>query len=458
MKVNAIFDIGKTNKKFFLFDSSYQEVFKSYTSFEEVKDEDGFPCDDLQAIETWAKESLSQVFQAGEFDVKTLNFSTYGASWVHLDKNGRPLTPLYNYLKPIPEDILASFYDKYGDELTITKETSSSPLGMLNSGLQLYWLKYTRPEIFAKIRWSLHFPQYLSYLFTSIPLSEFTSIGCHTFLWDFSKNDYHSWVYAEELDRILPPIVTTETSIHVKYEGKAYKAGVGIHDSSAALLPYIQSLSKPFLLVSTGTWSISINPFNQEPLSEEDLKNDSVSFLSIEGKAIKVSRLFLGYEYSLQVENLYKHFDKESGDHRNMKFNPDTYAKLNQDYAHYFHFESIKINREQPSVTSLMPFQSFEEAYHQLMMELVELQIQSCERAIGNTHIARLYIDGGFADNDIYVRLLTNHFQDLKIRTTQSPLGSALGAAMVISSKEPDKHFLRQNYKLKKHKPSTIPI
>lgn len=456
MKVNAIFDIGKTNKKFFLFDSSYQEVFKSYTSFEEIKDEDGFPCDDLQAIESWAKDSLKQVFEAGEFEVKTLNFSTYGASWVHLDKHGKPLTPLYNYLKPIPEEILASFYQKYGDELTIAKETSSAPLGMLNSGLQLYWLKYSRPEIFAQIRWSLHFPQYLSYLFTSIPLSEFTSIGCHTFLWDYSKNDYHSWVYAEELDRILPPIVTTETSINVKHEGKVYKAGVGIHDSSAALLPYFQALNKPFLLVSTGTWSISINPFNQEPLSEEDLKQDSLSFLSIDGQAIKVSRLFLGYEYSLQVETLYQHFDKESGYHRNVKFNPDTYAKLTEGYAHYFRLESIKIDREQPSETSLASFQTFEEAYHQLMMELVELQIQSCERAIGNTQISKLFIDGGFADNDIYVQLLTNHFQDLKIRTTKSPLGSALGAAMAISGKEPDKHFLRQNYKLKKHTPSNI--
>jgi sugar (pentulose or hexulose) kinase len=453
MKVNAIFDMGKTNKKFFLFDSNYQEVYKSITSFEEIEDEDGFPCDDLQAIESWVKESLNQVIQEGIFNVRSLNFSTYGASWVHLDKNGKPLTPLYNYLKPIPEDILASFYDKYGDELTLAKETSSAPLGMLNSGLQLYWLKHTRPEVFANIRWSLHFPQYLSYLFTSIQLSEFTSIGCHTFLWDYGKRDYHSWVYAEDLAKILPPVVNTGNSIQVKYEGKNIEVGAGIHDSSAALLPYIQTLKKPFLLVSTGTWSISINPFNHEPLTEEDLKNDCLSFLSLEGKAIKVARLFLGYEYSLQVEKLSKHFDKEAGYHREMRFNPDIYAKLKKNYSHFFHFEAIQLEREQPSATSLEAFQSFEEAYHQLMMELVELQIQSCERAIGNTQISKLFIDGGFADNEIFVQLLTNHFQDLKIRTTESPLGSALGAAMAISDKMPDKHFLRQNYKLKKHKP-----
>ena len=115
--------------------------------------------------------------------------------------------------------------------------------------LQLYWLKNTKPEVFKKIRYSLHLPQYLSFVFTGIPLSEYTSIGCHTSLWDFEKRDYHDWVYAEKLDQILPPIVSTETSINMNYNGKRIKIGVGIHDSSAALLPYVRSLKKQFILI-----------------------------------------------------------------------------------------------------------------------------------------------------------------------------------------------------------------
>ena len=215
----------------------------------------------------------------------------------------------------------------------------------------------------------------------------------------------------------------------------------------------MQTTNGPFLLISTGTWSISINPFNQELLTEEDLKQDSLNFLSVEGKAIKASRLFLGHEYKRQVKILHQYFSKESDYHRNVKFHPDTYEKLKKNYTHRFRFESIQLTREQPAETSLKSFKTFEEAYHQLLMELVDLQIQSCKRAIGNTQINKLFIDGGFADNDIYIQLLANHFQDLKIRTTQSPLGSALGAAMVISNKSPDKHFLRKNYKMRKHKP-----
>lgn len=455
MKATAIFDIGKTNKKFFLFDSAYRQIHKAYTTFEEVEDEDGFPCDNLPAIQQWIKESFQYILKEERFQVKSLNFSTYGASLVHLDKEGKPLTPLYNYLKPIPEEILADFYRKYGDELSLTKETASPALGMLNSGLQLYWLKYTRPEIFAKIHHTLHLPQYFSFLFTGIPLSEYTSIGCHTALWDYQKKEYHRWVYAEGFDKILPPTVHTNTSIQLQYEGRKLSVGVGIHDSSAALLPYLRSSTQPFLLISTGTWNISINPFNQEVLTKDDLQADCLNFMNIEGKAVKASRLFLGNEYKLQIDKLNLHFEKEADYHKHIKFDLDMYAKLNRSYFHHFRFESIALSREQPSESLLDAFSTFEEAYHQLLMELLELQIQSCERAIGNTAISKFYIDGGFAENDIYLKLLSRHFQDVKIQTAQSPIGSALGAALLVSNKKVGRNFLKKNYQLKKY---TSPI
>ena len=79
----------------------------------------------------------------------------------------------------------------------------------------MYWIKKTKPEIFKQIKNSLHFPQYLSYLFTGIPLSEYTSIGCHTNLWNFKDNTYHKWIIKEGIDEILAPIVSTKTSINM---------------------------------------------------------------------------------------------------------------------------------------------------------------------------------------------------------------------------------------------------
>lgn len=448
-KVNAVFDIGKTNKKFFLFDEDYNEVYRDYVNLPHTVDEDGFESEDLTALKRWIKDTFDMVLESPLYDVKTLNFSSYGASFVHLDYKGKSLTPLYNYVKEIPQEVLDEFYKKYGDAISIGTQTASPQSGMLNSGMQLYWIKKTKPEIFEKIKYSLHLPQYLSYLFTGIPVSEYTSIGCHTNLWDFEKEDYHSWVHEENIDKKLPPIVPTSASINTTYKDKKIKIGVGIHDSSSALLPYILSKKKPFLLLSTGTWSIALNPFNCENLKKEDIENNCLNYLRIDGKRVKASRFFMGNEYRLQVEKLCTYYQKEYGYHREVQFDQDIYLGLIEKPAVYFKFEGISLQRL-PQKTELEPFETFEVAYHQLMIELMELQVDTINNAIGNSKIKKIFIDGGFTDNDVFMKLMSHHFSSFKVLSTHSPLGSALGAAMVISEKQVNSQFLKENYRMKK--------
>lgn len=453
-KVTAVFDIGKTNKKFFLFDKYFKEVHKEYISFDEIMDEDEHPTENLPALHKWLKEVFNRILKAKEFDVKAINFSTYGASLVHIDKNGNPLTPLYNYTKPLPEKTVASFFEAYGPKEEFLKNTGCADLSMLNSGLQLYWLKKEKPELYKKIKYSLHLPQYLSYIFTGIPLSEYTSIGCHTALWDYAEKDYHSWVYTEGIDKILPPIVSTETSINMNYNGSRIKIGVGIHDSSAALLPYVRSIKKKFILISTGTWSIAFNPFTEKPISEDTKDKDAINYMRINGKAVKASRLFLGNEYKLQVKKLDKHFSVNEDYHRSLKFDYDTYLKIMQDFTHCYTWGSL-VDEDMPEQTQIV-YTTYEDAYHQLMIELVLLQIKCIKKAIGEDTITRLYIDGGFSDNDLYVKLLSHYFRDKKLRTTNASLGSALGAAISISDTKLNSKFLKKNYALKKHVPFII--
>ena len=178
--VIAIFDIGKTNKKLFLFDEDYHIRFEKSIQLSETKDEDGFPCEDIHLLTGWVKQSFNEVVSKPDFTIKALNVSAYGASFVHIDESGKPVTPLYNYLKPYPEALKQKFYDQYGGESEFAKTTASPVLGNLNSGMQLYWLKHQKPDIFKSIRYSLHLPEYISYLFTQNPVSGITSIGCHT--------------------------------------------------------------------------------------------------------------------------------------------------------------------------------------------------------------------------------------------------------------------------------------
>ena len=453
-KVTAVFDIGKTNKKFFLFDEDFQEVYREYAKFDEIQDEDGFPTEDLHALQQWLKALFHRILEAKEFDIKAVNFSTYGASLVHLDENGEVLAPLYNYTKPLDQKIIDSFFGKYGPEMDMAVATGSPNLGMLNSGMQLYWIKHTKPDIFKKIRYSLHLPQYISYIFTGIPISEYTSIGCHTALWNYDKKDYHDWVYSEGFHKILPPIVPTETSFDINYNGKYIKIGVGIHDSSAALLPYVRSDRNKFILVSTGTWSIAMNPFSQNPLTREDVENNCINYMGINGKPVKSARLFLGNEYNIQTTKLARHFKVPTDYHKRVRFDPEVYFEIVKDFEHLFKWEGF--SEPNMPVKTRIPYDRFEHAYHHLMAELVSLQVQSINAAAGGEPLEKLYIDGGFSDNEVYIQLLSHSLRNMELRSSNASLGSALGAAIVLSDTRLKPKFLKRNYSLKKHVPFII--
>src|SRR5689334_14061611 len=116
--VIALFDVGKTNKKVFLIDEHYKIVWEQSQSFEEICDEDNDPCENVQKLTEWVKSSYAEALALKDFDIRAVNFSAYGASFVHIGKNGKPVAPLYNYLKPYPEALKKKFYDTYGGEVT----------------------------------------------------------------------------------------------------------------------------------------------------------------------------------------------------------------------------------------------------------------------------------------------------------------------------------------------------
>jgi sugar (pentulose or hexulose) kinase len=181
-------------------------------------------------------------------------------------------------------------------------QTASPALGSLNSGLQVYRIKNKQPEVFAKTKYALHLPQYLSYLLTGKAVTDMTSIGCHTALWDFAQNDYHRWVTEEGIAEKFAPVIPGDEVVSAKFEGKEIKVGTGLHDSSAALIPYLVSFTEPFVLLSTGTWSISLNPFNNTPLTAEELQEDCLCYMDYKSNPIKASRLFAGQQHEDQTK------------------------------------------------------------------------------------------------------------------------------------------------------------
>jgi L-fuculokinase len=95
--VILIFDIGKTNKKYFLINEQYKIVNSSSEHFSETVDEDGFPCDDIKLISEWIISSINNILQLKNFQVKAINFSAHGAGIVNVDADSKVVTPVYNY-------------------------------------------------------------------------------------------------------------------------------------------------------------------------------------------------------------------------------------------------------------------------------------------------------------------------------------------------------------------------
>ena len=451
--VIALFDIGKTNKKLFLIDEHYRIVLEKTAQFAETTDEDGDSCEDLTRLTDWVLSSFQTVADDAAFDIRAINFSAYGASFVLLgfhpfvlpigektvgntEGSLAPVASLYNYLKPLSADLQKGFYEKNGGEAVFSRLAASPVLGNLNSGMQLYRLKNEKPDVFQQIKYALHLPQYLSFLFSKQTFSDITSIGCHTNLWDFDKNQYADWVAEEGVLEKLAPIfpsdsvLETELTIFSKQRFEL-RVGVGLHDSSAALIPYLMSFQQPFILISTGTWCISMNPFDASPLTDAELENDCLCYLSFQAQAVKSARLFAGFQHEEQTRRIAKHFNGAADFYKNVDFDPKIVEILlsrrrNPD-------ASGRGDNSTFATRDLADFDNIETAYHQLIHDIMTQQVASTRLVLrADSDVQRVFVDGGFSKNRIYMNLLAAAFPDVEVFAASVAQASAIGAALAI--------------------------
>jgi sugar (pentulose or hexulose) kinase len=410
LPVIAVFDAGKTNKKIFLFDEQYRIVWERTHHLPETIDEDGDPCEDLDLLRDWVVNGFNGLRQLRDYHLRAVNFSAYGASLVYVGEDGQPPAPLYNYLKAFPGGLQDQLYGRYGGAECFSLQTASPVLGSLNSGMQLYRLQQEQAGLFSRIRYALHLPQYLSFLLTGKAYSELMSIGCHTQFWDFSRRHYHEWVYREGMIGKLAPMASS-TAVRPLRGGLV--AGIGVHDSSAALIPYLQTFPEPFILISTGTWCISMNPFNSAPLTAAELRQDCLCYLSYQGRPVKASRLFAGHAHEREVRRLAEHFQVAEGYCQEIRFDPEIVSAL----------------RAEPAPEE---YASVEVAYHRLMLDLVQQQVASTRLVLAGTTVRRIFVDGGFSKNELYMHLLAGAFPELHVFAASVPQATAIGAALAI--------------------------
>lgn len=427
----AIFDVGKTNKKLLLFDEEFQSIEEQSQSFAEGSDAEGFPCDDLPRLNSWLLDHWENLRSRSDIVLKGVNFSAYGASFVHLDAAGNPIPPLYNYLKPLDAGLQDRFYADVAlhdgqNREAFAARTSSPMMGMLNSGLQLYWLAGSKPDVFSHIKTALHLPQYLSYLLSGEKFSDYTSLGCHTALWDFQTGTYHPWVKRWGVEEKLAPI--TKDPIATVKDGVLI--GVGLHDSSAALLPYLLRQEEPFLLLSTGTWCINLNPFNKEHLSPEALCRDCLAYLTPKGNPVKASRVFFGREHDHQVERMAKHYGVSVDFYK--KLTGREKVELQEGFIPACMQGTGPVEGIQNGEWNFSACPDAISAYYTLMRGLMDLLKIAIE--LVDNGVPTFYVDGGFAQNPIFMNMLASDFPNKQVEALEFNQATALGALMHLKN------------------------
>jgi len=251
--------------------------------------------------------------------------------------------------------------------------------------------------------------------------------------------DYHQWTREHELN--LPEPVPVDTVNYVTFEGKSVKVGIGIHDSSASLAPYFSDNNK-FILISTGTWCINMNPFNDENLTAKQLDQDCLCYLSINRQPVKSSRLFLGHLHDVSVKKITDHFKITDDYYKKIKADKYLLSIIKAKYKERnVFFQTGSDSRNLKDHIDMYEFTSPEEAYHQLMNELCLLVQEAINLIIPlKDETSNMYITGGFSKNELFCTLIKEAFPLKKVYTSEIANASALGAAMVISGskKSPD--------------------
>ncbi|WP_066219688.1 FGGY family carbohydrate kinase [Formosa haliotis] len=431
-QVIAVFDIGKTNKKIFLFDKDFNVVYTNSIRFEESVDDDQYPCDDIDAIETWIWKEIKAIQDQKDFDIKAINFSTHGATLMYLDQDGNRITPLYNYLKPLDFDF-TPFYNTYGGVAEFSRKTASPAYGMLNSGLQMYWLKHCKPNFYKQAQTILHYPQYLSYLFSNKITADFTSVGAHTAIWDFDTMQYHDWLAKENIS--LPQPTPGKKATRALVNGQDIAIGSGLHDSSSSIIPLLEehaNSNREFILLSTGTWIICMNPFSKETLTAKQLKNDCLCFMTPDKKQIKSSMQFLGRVHEVNAMALSDHFGVDKSHFLKLTLNKALCTDILEKGKAKF-FPGTIADDFIGDLNQLHTFETYELAYYQLIYEIAQRVHQGINNILDAKHnLKDVYISGGFNRNDIFVEYLQQMMPEQHIQFPNGKNASALGAAMLM--------------------------
>ncbi|MBN2632832.1 MAG: hypothetical protein JXR66_04710, partial [Bacteroidales bacterium] len=98
-----------------------------------------------------------------------------------------------------------------------------------------------------------------------------------------------------------------------------------------------------------------------------------------------------------------------------------------------FYFDNQPYSRILLEKNDFFVFNNFEEAYHQLMVELSQLTMEAIDLVLpSNDDTQNIYITGGFSKNPLFLKLLADAYPMKNVFISEIHNATALGAALVV--------------------------
>lgn len=299
-RVTAVLDVGKTNVKVLVFDGGAIVFRRSAPN--PVRPGPPYPHVDTGAIWRFMLAGLRDA--AAAHAIGCVVVTTHGAS-VTLAGKDDVAAPILDYEFDGPEadeQDYATVRPPFAETLT-----PAMPAG-LNWARQVFYVMRHHPELFARTRHILMYPQYWGLRLTGVARNEVTNLGCHGEAWDPRAGRPSSLVERLDWTRLLPPVIAAWEELGPLKPEIAAETGLrpgtpvlaGLHDSNASIVPYLLSLPVPFTVISTGTWVVIVGVgFPVDRVTPQNLLQANVDVL---GRAGPVARFMGGREFAVLTE------------------------------------------------------------------------------------------------------------------------------------------------------------
>jgi len=311
MSLVAVVDIGKTNKKIALIDARLNQRALRSASFPAVRNADGILVEQVDAIWAWLGRELGALHR--EQPYQAISISTHGACWAGLDATGELSVPVVAYEHDLGEagqrELDDDFYARCGPLERLQDETGACDLPLLvNPAKMIRFLQKRLPTSWGRTRHLLNYPQYWGFRLTGERAAEATYTANHSFLFDPRRRGPSSAAralgVADLIDwRLRDPwerLGTLTPALQRQFGLPALPVTVGIHDSNAALLPYlVKHRQRDFVLNSTGTWCVAMHRVERVAYRREELGQKVIFNIDALGRYQKTSFLMGGMDYAL---------------------------------------------------------------------------------------------------------------------------------------------------------------